>query len=218
MKTPDTKKEKGKDATLPVRVLGMKISKDTLAVPEYIVGVETPALIARAIHTTHRRMRIRKAHTKERAEVQGGGRKPWKQKGTGRSRHGSSRSPIWVGGGITFGPRSRKTSIRKTQLRERRRAFSGVLAMHVQNASLMIMRLEKDTPIKTKDVTKDVAGKTGLLVIIDESHKPLERAMRNIPTVRVRYAHKVLLSDIMHANEVWVDEAEVPIIQDRCSL
>src|SRR3989344_3341294 len=165
MKTPDTKKEKVKDATLPVRVLGMKISKDTLAVPEYIVGVETPALIARAIHTTHRRMRIR-----------------------------------------------------KTQLRERRRAFSGVLAMHVQNASLMIMRLEKDTPIKTKDVTKDVAGKTGLLVIIDESHKPLERAMRNIPTVRVRYAHKVLLSDIMHAHEVWVDEAAIPIIQNRCSL
>ena len=82
----------------------------------------------------------------------------------------------------------------------------------------MIMRLEKDTPIKTKDVTKDVAGKTGLLVIIDESHKPLERAMRNIPTVRVRYAHKVLLSDIMHAHEVWVDEAALPIIQNRCSL
>ena len=203
---------------LPVRILGTKVSKDTVAIPEYIVGVDSPALIARAIHTTHRRMRIRKAHTKERSEVQGGGRKPWKQKGTGRSRHGSTRSPIWVGGGITFGPRSRKTSIRKTQLRERRRAFSGVLAMHVKNASLMIMRLEKDMPIKTKDVTKDIAGKTGLLVILDESHKQVERAMRNVPTVHVRYAHKVLLSDIAKAHEVWVDETALPIIENRCTL
>lgn len=204
--------------TLPVRELGSKTSKDTIAVPAYIIGVDTPALIARAIHTTNKRMRIRKAHTKERADVQGGGRKPWKQKGTGRSRHGSTRSPIWIGGGITFGPRSHKTSVRKTQLKERRRAFSGVLAMHVANQSLMIVRLPKDMPIKTKDVAKDIINKTGLLVILDESHKQLELAMRNVPTVHIRYAHKVLLSDIVSAHEVWVDETALPIIENRCLL
>ncbi len=204
--------------TLPVRELGSKASKDTVAIPAYIVGVDTPELIARAIHTTSKRMRIRKAHTKERSEVQGGGRKPWKQKGTGRSRHGSTRSPIWVGGGITFGPRSYKPTVRKTQLKERRRAFSGVLAMHVKNESMMIMRLPKDMPVKTKDVAKDIAGKAGLLIILDESHKQVERAMRNVPTVHVRYAHKVLLSDIASAHEVWVDETALPIIENRCSI
>ncbi|HSX24448.1 MAG TPA: 50S ribosomal protein L4 [Candidatus Andersenbacteria bacterium] len=203
---------------LPVLMLGSKTSKETLAMPEYIVGVDALELIARTIHTTNRRMRIRKAHTKERSEVQGGGRKPWKQKGTGRSRHGSTRSPIWVGGGISFGPRSRKTSIRKTQLRERRRAFSGVLAMHAKNASLMIMRLEKDMPLKTKDVAKDISGKAGLLVIIDETHKQLERAMRNVPTVHVRYAHKVLISDVIKAHEVWIDEAALHTIETRCAV
>lgn len=211
MATKTTTKE------LPVRELG-KASKDTVAVPAYITEVTTPALIARAMHTTSRRMRIKKAHTKDRSEVRGGGRKPWKQKGTGRSRHGSSRSPIWIGGGITFGPRSVKTTIRKTQLKERRRAFSGVLAMHVKNESLMIMRLPKDMPIKTKDVAKDLADKPGLLIILDESHKTLQLAMRNIKSARVRFANKVLLADIAKAHEVWVDETALPIIENRCSL
>jgi large subunit ribosomal protein L4 len=204
--------------TLPVRVLGAKTSKESVPVPAYITAVDTPALIARAIHTTNKRMRIRKAHTKDRSEVAGGGRRPWKQKGTGRSRHSSIRSPLWIGGGITFGPRSRKTSVRKTQLKERRRAFAGVLAMHADNDSLMIMRLAKETPLKTKDVAKDVTDKAGLLIILDDANKNLALAMRNLPSVHVRFANKVLLADIVKAHEVWLDEAALPIIENRCAL
>lgn len=201
-------------ATLPVKTLG-SASKDTVAMPAYIAPVSTLALIARAIHTTHRRMRIRKAHTKTRPEVSGGGRKPWKQKGTGRSRHASTRSPIWVGGGITFGPRTRKETVHKTQLKERRKAFAGALSLHAENNTLSVLRFGKDVPAKTKEVAKDVAGKAGLLVILDASHMSAAHAMRNISNVRVRFAEKVLIRDIAHAHEVWIDEAALPIVEKR---
>src|SRR5687767_13595733 len=101
---------KKKTPELIRRIFGeKKVTK--VAAPAFLAVAASPLLLAQALHTSRKRTRIRRAHTKERAEVRGGGRKPWKQKGTGRSRHGSSRSPIWVGGGTTFGPRSRHERI-----------------------------------------------------------------------------------------------------------
>ncbi len=202
---------------LPVRTLAKLSKEDTVAVPEFFTEA-VPALIARTMHTTNRRMRIRRAHTKDRSEVRGGGKKPWAQKGTGRSRHGSSRSPIWVGGGITFGPRSRKTSIRKTQLKERRRALSGAFAMHVQNNSLTMLKLSEKLPIKTKDMAKHVQDMRSVLIIVDDTNRALAKVTQNIPTIRVRYASVVIPKDIIEAHAVWVDDAAMKTLEVRCSV
>lgn len=213
------KKTKAKIAvqTVPVRTLGKKSEKDTVSVPEFFTEA-LPVLIARTIHTTHKRMRIRRAHTKGRSEVQGGGRKPWKQKGTGRSRHGSIRSPLWVGGGITFGPRSRKTSIPKTQLKERRRSLSGAFAMHVQNGSLSLLNVSDKVPTKTKEMAKHMKGVRSVLIVVDDSNRALAKVVANIPTIRVRFASVVIPKDIVEAHAVWVDDAALETLKIRCTL
>lgn len=203
--------------TVPVRTLGKKSEKDAVAVPEFFAEA-LPVLIARTIHTTHKRMRIRRAHTKGRSEVRGGGRKPWKQKGTGRSRHGSIRSPIWVGGGITFGPRSRKTTIPKTQLKERRRALAGAFAMHVKNGSLSLLKLADAIPGKTKDMAKHMKGERSVLIVASDSHRELAKVVANIPTIRVRFASTVIPKDIVEAHAVWVDDAALKTLEVRCTL
>lgn len=203
--------------TLPVRTLAKVSKEDSVAVPTFFTEA-VPALIARTMHTTNRRMRIRRAHTKDRSEVRGGGKKPWAQKGTGRSRHGSSRSPIWVGGGITFGPRSRKTSIRKTQLKERRRALAGAFALHVKNNSLTMLKLSDKLPAKTKDMAKHVKDMRSVLIIVDDTNRALAKVTANIPTIRVRYASSVIPKDIIEAHAVWVDDASLKTLEVRCSV
>lgn len=184
-------------------------------VPAYFAAAPL-ALIARAIHTTQKRGRVRTAHTKERAEVAGGGRKPWKQKGTGRSRHGSSRSPIWVGGGITFGPRSRKTRVLKTQLKERRRALAGAFALHGQHGTLSILNIPKEIPSKTKDLSSQFKDIPSTLVILDDAHTLFARAARNIPAFRCVSARAVSPEDLVNASQVWIDEAALSILEKRC--
>ena len=92
------------------------------------------------------------AHTKTRSEVSGGGKKPWRQKGTGRARQGSIRSPLWVGGGITFGPRNVRNFSQKINDKMRQKAFCMLLTNKVDNNLLMVIdNLNFDKP-KTKDV------------------------------------------------------------------
>ena len=83
--------------------------------------------------------RVASAHTKTRGEVRGGGKKPWKQKGTGRARHGSIRSPIWVGGGITFGPRSDRNFSKKINRKTKKAALDMVLADKVRGEALIVL-------------------------------------------------------------------------------
>src|SRR3989344_4420590 len=108
--TPETPIKKKTTNQLPVVVMGEQ-KQGEAPLPDFLTGTVSPLLLAQVRHTQRKRSRVRRAHTKERAEVRGGGRKPWKQKGTGRARHASTRSPIWVGGGTTFGPRVRKERV-----------------------------------------------------------------------------------------------------------
>lgn len=193
------------------------VAKKTIDAPAFIVSVPLP-LIARTIHTINKRMRIRTAHTKERAEVRGGGRKPWKQKGTGRSRHGSSRSPLWVGGGITFGPRSRKQRVLRTQLKERRLALAGAFALHMNNDSLFVLQLPKEISSKTNDLAKKFKDSRSILIVLDDCHAMFARGIRNIPTLRCKQARSVTPLDILEAGQVWIDEQAMPVIEKRCVI
>jgi large subunit ribosomal protein L4 len=205
-----------KKITLPLRVWGEQKSK-AIPLPAYLEVDISPRLVAQVLHTLTRRTRVRRAHTKERAEVRGGGRKPWKQKGTGRSRHGSIRSPIWVGGGTTFGPRVRQERVVPTPLTMRRQALAGALHAHARAATLTVLQLA-NPPQKTKEFAQQVGTASRVLFIVAPEHRAWHRLARNIPGWVVRNAQLVSPRDILVAREVWVDEAALPALEGRCTL
>ena len=133
------------------------------------------------------------AHTKTRGEVRGGGKKPWKQKGTGRARHGSIRSPIWKGGGVTFGPRVDKSYDKKINKKMRAKALYAILSKKLTNGSLIFLDSIDIKEIKTKSAVeilknvdsafKDARGKT--LVVLPQIEDIARRSFNNIPRVQV---------------------------------
>jgi len=216
--TTTTSKEATPETAVPqlaVRTFGEKKTVKE-ALPEWMVKQVSLSTIAQAVYVEQRRARIRRAHTKGRAEVRGGGRKPWKQKGTGRARAGSRRSPIWVGGGITFGPRARKERSLFQSKSQKRLALCGALFAQAQREALEVVKLPETVPVKTRDLVAKLNDAYSILMVVDESHKDIARAARNIPSVRVVLANRVTVRNIAEANTVWIDEKAMPILESRC--
>ena len=136
-----------------------------LSLPEAIFSVPWNGdLVHQVVTAMQANARTPVAHTKNRGEVRGGGRKPWKQKGTGRARHGSSRSPIWKGGGITHGPRNEKSYEQKINKKMRAKALYTVLSEKLRKGQLLFVEELALKNIKTKDavaVMKDLSGIKG---------------------------------------------------------
>lgn len=202
---------------LPVVDFTSAASPAPVALPSYLAGEASPALLAQAVHTQWQRVYVRRAHTKTRGEVRGGGRKPWRQKGTGRARHGSIRSPIWVGGGRVFGPRSRRTVVRRLPGVMRQRAMQGALGKHVAGQTLAVLRLPETVPTKTKEALGKLPsdGKR-LLIVLGGQHRAFSQAVRNVARVRVKGVEQLNVSDVLAAARVWVDEAALPALEARC--
>ena len=119
--------QKGKDA-------------GTIELPEKVFGAKWRAdLVHQVVESMRSNKRAGTADTKDRGEVRGGGRKPWKQKGTGRARHGSSRSPIWVGGGVTHGPLAEKNYKRKISKSMRAQALFSVLSKKLKDGEIIFI-------------------------------------------------------------------------------
>ncbi len=132
---------------------GKELSKITL--PVEIFGAPWRAdLVHQVVTGIQANLRQNRAHTKDRAEVSGGGKKPWKQKGTGQARHGSSRSPIWRHGGITFGPRKDRDYSEKINKKQRLQALLSVLSRKAKDGELVLVdKISFDTP-KTSEAKK----------------------------------------------------------------
>ncbi len=155
--------------------------------------------------------------TKVRSEVRGGGAKPWRQKGLGRARAGSLRSPIFRGGGITFGPKPRDYSY-KIPKKARRGALISALSSAVQdNALLVVDKIEVDAPSTKKAATAlSTLGLTGkVLIVIAETDKNIELSFRNIPQVRLLLAQGINVYDVVNADNVVMTKEALDKIQER---
>ena len=154
--------------------------------------------------------------TKDRSEVSGGGKKPWRQKGTGRARQGSTRAPHWPGGGIVFGPTPRDHGF-KMNKKERRLALRSALSDKYQNNALVVVdSLEVATP-KTKDLlnTLNVLGLNGqTLIITDGENGNVCLASRNAANLHIIEPTSVNVLDLVGAEAVLVDEASVSKIEE----
>ncbi len=163
--------------------------------------------------------RIGSANSKTRSEVSGGGRKPWKQKGTGRARAGSIRSPLFAGGGVSFGPKPRNYDIALPQ-KARKLALKSALS-----AKLEVVTIVKDfsglTEAKTKSMVKilsDIKATGKILVIADlraEENKNLELAARNIASVRLLLPSNLNVKDLIEADSIVITENAVNEITER---
>ncbi len=143
------------------------------------------------------------AKTKTRAEVRGGGKKPWRQKGTGRARAGSSRSPIWVGGGTVFGPIGNQNF--KLKMNKKSHALALKSALSIKASEKNIVLVDNLTSTKTKDVVKTLEAlkvDSKALVVLAEENEEFTRAARNVPFVKVVLANNVSVYDLINATKL----------------
>ncbi len=199
-------------ASLPTKVFGLKWNPD-------LVHQVTLAMQANKRSGT--------AHTKDRSEVSGGGKKPWKQKGTGRARHGSSRSPIWVGGGVTFGPRNEKDYSQKINKKMRTKALFTVISKKLSDGKVIFLDTIALPKMQTKGASEVVSSlskiegfsrltskkPTTALVVLPSSDKFVEKSFANLPGFTVGLVKDMSTLDALTFNHIiFVNPAEVTSI------
>jgi large subunit ribosomal protein L4 len=165
-KVAPAKKAKKEYVAIEASIFGMDGSKvGTIALPESLFGAPWRSDLVHQVTTAMQaNLRQNRAHTKDRSEVSGGGKKPWKQKGTGQARHGSTRSPIWRHGGITFGPRSSRDYSEKINKKMRIQALVSVLSRKAKDGELILVDSLAFASPKTKSAL-------GALVAIAKASK-----------------------------------------------
>jgi large subunit ribosomal protein L4 len=190
-----------------------------LELNDSVFGVEVnESVLHQAVVMQLASQRLGTAATKTRGLVRGGGRKPWKQKGTGRARAGSTRSPIWVGGGTTFGPQPRSYAFRMPR-KQRRLAIKSALTAKLQDGELVVVdSIAFDAP-KTKNVINmlsgfDAANKKSL-IITGEVVENVEKSARNIPGVKAIPASSSLnVYDLLYHDKVFVTKEAITRIEE----
>ncbi len=145
------------------------------------------------------------AHVKQRGEVRGGGKKPWRQKGTGRARVGSSRNPVWRGGGIVFGPRNVRTFFKRMNRKSRRAALFSALSQQAAKGSIFALDKYEAKEPKTKDFAAFVAKlpvDRSVLVVLDEKNANLEKSASNLPNVKTVLVNYLSVHDLLKYEKV----------------
>ena len=165
-------------------------------------------------HLANKRQGTQSALT--RAEVSGGGRKPWRQKGTGRARQGSTRAPQWTHGGIVFAPKPRDYSYTLNK-KAKRLALKSVLSAKASEAAIVVIDSIKMDSVKTKDFAaflKAVGADTKALVVTAEADQNVVKSGRNIPGCEITFANLINVYDVINANKLVVDKAALAKIEE----
>jgi large subunit ribosomal protein L4 len=208
---------------LSSKVFGMKVNND---------------LVHQAVVTQMANERQVIAHTKDRSEVRGGGRKPWRQKGTGRARHGSSRSPIWIGGGVTFGPRNDRNFKKRINKKMKQNALLMVLSDKAAGDNFIILDKLEVSEFKTKVFNKIITGfetkilkskkkevkadakkkkevKRSFLMIVDKGDEKLSCSARNLPGIKLINTENINIVDLLKYKNLILNKAAVEKITER---
>jgi len=209
-KVYNQKGKEGTSITLPAKVFAAKWRAD---------------LVHQVVEGMRSNKRAGTADTKDRGEVRGGGRKPWKQKGTGRARHGSSRSPIWVGGGVTHGPLAEKNYKRKISKSMRAQALFSVLSKKMKDGEILFVDSLEMTNIKTKEaaeVMKSLSKASGwkplasskkprvLTALYGRSEKS-EKSFRNLPQLEMVFLKNLNPLDVLSYQYLLIENPEESI-------
>lgn len=184
---------------------------------EAIFGTEVnEPLLHQAIVAYEANRRQGTVSTKTRSEVSGGGRKPWRQKGTGRARHGSTRSPIWVGGGVTFGPKPR--SYRQALPRKvRRAALKSALSAKVLAGDLIVLDSLSLPEAKTKrmaEILKALGASEKALVVLPGPDRNVELSARNLPGVALRQARGINAYEVLKHRKLVITRDGVAQVEE----
>jgi len=188
----NTNKEKVSQVVLDEKVFGCEVK---------------PHLLYEAVKMQLANRRAGTASTKNRAQVRGGGKKPWRQKGTGRARAGSIRSPIWKGGGVTFGPLPRNYSYRLNK-KVKKLALRTALSIKLKEDNLLILDNFNLPEIKTKDFITTLSRlNIKDAFIIDDNNLHLEKSARNVPFVKVLRPEGLNVYDILKYDKLIITQS-----------
>jgi large subunit ribosomal protein L4 len=187
---------------LPAQVFGIKIN---------------PELVQEAVIRQQANKRQVLAHTKGRSDVRGGGRKPWAQKGTGRARQGSIRSPLWIGGGITFGPTSDRNFSKQMNRKAKRKALLMVLSDRAQDDKVVVIDTLKLPEIKTKAlvgiINKLPIKNSKTLMIVPETDRIITKSANNLPLVETCQADNLNIIQLMNAEYLLIAKDSIAKMQ-----
>jgi len=178
---------------------------------------ENQSLVHQAVVTYQANQRQGTVHTLSRGEVSGGGRKPYRQKGTGRARQGSTRAPHWVGGGVVFGPKQREWRMRMPQ-KMRQGALRCVLSDKVRRERIRVLdSLSMETP-RTRVMAELLATldlRRKVLVVLDERNEALVQSLRNLPNVQMRPAAILNTYDVISADWLLTTASTMRMIGEK---
>ena len=183
---------------------------------EAIFGIEPNTYVVHDVVKNHlANCRQGTQSTLTRAEVSGGGRKPWRQKGTGRARQGSTRAPQWTHGGVVFAPKPRDYSYTLNK-KVKRLALKSVLSAKAAEGNVLVVDDMKLDAIKTKDIQKflDAVGAKKAVLVTPEVRENIYKSARNIPGVSTTTATILSVYDLVNANQIIVDKAALAVIEE----
>lgn len=161
--------------------------------------------------------RVATAHTKNRSEVRGGGIKPWKQKGTGRARHGSRRSPIWIGGGVTHGPTNERNFKKVLPKNIKRKALFVALSEKSRNNLITVIDSFDVKEIKTKkmiEMLNNLGINGSCLIVLPKIDSNIILSTRNIPKVKTIQAKDINCLDIVSSKYLLIDKEGLEVIKE----
>lgn len=190
----------------------------TLLLKEIFDVEVNPDLVHQVVVSQMANRRQASAHTKDRSEVRGGGRKPWRQKGTGRARHGSRRSPLWKGGGVTFGPTNQRVFKKTINKKVRRKALLMVLSAKAKNNLLVLLDGLKIEKPKTKlmvEILKKLPCKgQSSLIALPVLDKNIIRVTKNIPQAETIQAKDLNALDLLNFKYLIMPKTAVKVIKE----
>ena len=205
------------DKKITLKVLSLAGEEvSTVSVSGYVFGQkEATQAVHDAVVVYQANMRQDTAKTKKRDEVSGGGKKPWRQKGTGRARAGSTRSPIWVGGGTVFGPTGVQNHTIKQNRKEHNLALRSAWSSKVKDL-IVVEKFEVEPKTKAfVKVLKDLKAEGKVLVVLSEDNENLLRAVGNIANAVATAVDNVSVYDLLYFDKVVLDKSTLKVVEER---